>query len=256
MDQAVGALKRRPVGVEAEPTPYRAGAEGHAGGRRGDSGPCGIGMRRRGCNFREGARIFRAAGVVTGRQPTSTPVIQDVDPVGDSHPGGRQVPKRGVIARSVRLCRGALSNRTTRIGCPGGDRRFEPMNLTPVADRHPRVKASIGRAEGPRLAASRSKTSSEPSPSAGMSKIASSDEGDGELIVFCVPDQGLCVCSPGHATTPVAFRRLAEDAGSRWMRAVGQKPEQRPGADAAIVPSQSSALSACWLCLFKRFQAF
>ena len=36
--------------------------------------------------------------------------------------------------------------------------------------------------------------------------------------MFCVPDQGLCVRSPGRATTPVSFRRLAEDIGLRSMR--------------------------------------
>jgi hypothetical protein len=47
--------------------------------------------------------------------------------------------------------------------------------------------------------------------------------------VFCVPDQGFCVCSPGRATTPVSFRRIAEQVGPRSMRAVGQCPRARTG---------------------------
>ena len=39
MIRQAGALKRRPVGVEAEPTPDRAGAEGRDGGRGNSSRP-------------------------------------------------------------------------------------------------------------------------------------------------------------------------------------------------------------------------
>jgi hypothetical protein len=52
--------------------------------------------KRHACVERRDARNFnlRATDMVVGRSSTSTPVIQDVDMVGDSHPGGLQVPKR------------------------------------------------------------------------------------------------------------------------------------------------------------------
>jgi len=72
-----------------------------------------------------------------------------------------------------------------------------------------------------------------------MSKFASSDEREGEIIVFCVPNRGLCIRSPGRATTPVSFRRLGwpmTPVRGRSAQLVNAPKQHGRGADVAIVP--------------------